>query len=175
MAGHSPSKDGCSSERASPGHPRGSASVRPKCFAVRRSGGVVGRRHGRDKLDHDGLGSRGFHASRFIGGVGPEACEELTACQITSALSVIASKAKQSRLGLRVSGLVWIASLSLAMTTSRFLYSLTTSMRVRSAGQLRAAVDRFVDRLALVPSSAAPRRCSEVSQPTLRPKGARPI
>ena len=34
------------------------------------------------------------------------------------ALSVIASKAKQSRLGLRICGLVWIASLSLAMTAS---------------------------------------------------------
>jgi hypothetical protein len=34
------------------------------------------------------------------------------------ALSVIASKAKQSRLGPRNCGLVWVASLSLAMTTS---------------------------------------------------------
>jgi hypothetical protein len=34
--------------------------------------------------------------------------------------TVIASKAKPSRLGLRVRGLVWIASLSLAMTTLRF-------------------------------------------------------
>jgi hypothetical protein len=30
--------------------------------------------------------------------------------------SVIASRAKQSRLGLRICGLVWVASLSLAMT-----------------------------------------------------------
>jgi hypothetical protein len=44
----------------------------------------------------------------------------------TSTLSVIASKAKQSRPELRISGLVWVALLSLAMTTSSILYSLTT-------------------------------------------------
>src|ERR1700723_3460218 len=91
---------------------------------------------GRDKPCHDGLGRRGFHASHFIGGVGPEACE------ITSALSVIASKAKQSRLGLRACGLVWIASLSLAMTTSRFLYSLTSSEQAEfgSAAKVRRSL-----------------------------------
>jgi hypothetical protein len=35
---------------------------------------------------------------------------------IVYSLSVIASKAKQPRLGLRIRGSVWIASLSLAMT-----------------------------------------------------------
>src|SRR5271169_5906943 len=46
-------------------------------------------------------------------------------CQETSALSVIASEAKQPR-GVSTCGLVWVASLSLAMTTSRFIYLLTT-------------------------------------------------
>ena len=46
-------------------------------------------------------------------------------CQETTALSVIASEAKQPR-GVSAC-LFWVASLSLAMTTSRFIYLLTTS------------------------------------------------
>ena len=56
---------------------------------------------------------------RFCSGHG----RGLRACQKTSALSVIASKVKQSRLGLRICGLVWIASLSLAMTSSTALFT----------------------------------------------------
>src|SRR5271170_7034147 len=59
MAGHSPSKDGRSSERPMPGHPRGSACARPKCSADRKPAAwetatPLDDVDGRDKPGHHG-------------------------------------------------------------------------------------------------------------------------
>src|SRR5271163_4625256 len=80
MAGHSPSKDGRSSERPMPGHPRGSACGWPKGFADRAPTGcetavrlddVDGRDKPWDKPCHDVRGSyveSPFHPSAPVDG-----------------------------------------------------------------------------------------------------------